>query len=105
MKQIYLNAKDRTDFLLHCQAQGILDSEGEVIKSQREPIRYDLVEMPNLHRPTGNMLSDPEQGDYPEMELIPGYCAMALVSDEHADSFLSDIQVTPSAPVVKFSGY
>lgn len=105
MKQIYLNAADEAAFLEACEAQGLLDDDGNLITSARSPIRYDIVTYPNLSKPTGNTLTDEDGNEYPEMEVIEGYCAMALVEDEHADDFLSGIQVTPTSPVVSFAGY
>lgn len=105
MKQIYLNADDEAAFLEECEAQGLLDDDGELITSARSPIRYDIVTYPNLSKPTGEVLTDDDGNEYPEMETIEGYCAMALVEDDYADVFLSDIQVTPTSPVVSFAGY
>jgi hypothetical protein len=105
MKQLYLNAADEAAFLEACEAQGILDDDGELITSARSPIRYDIVTYPNLSKPTGETLTDNDGNEYPEMKVIDGYCAMALVEDDYADEFLADIQVTPESPVVSFAGY
>ncbi len=105
MKQIYLNATDESAFLEACEEQGLINADGELVTSSLSPIRYDLITCPNLSKPTGETLTDEDGNEYPEMEVIAGYCAMALVEDDHAEDFLSSIQVEPETPVIKFAGY
>jgi hypothetical protein len=105
LTQIYLNATDEAAFLAACGEQGLLDDNGALIASALTPIRYDIITCPGLQKPTGETLTDDDGNEYPEMVEIDGYCAMALVESDYADDFLSDIQVEPESPVIKFAGY
>jgi hypothetical protein len=105
LTQIYLNATDEDAFLEACSDQGLLNDDGELIKKSLSPIRYDIITLPNLQKPTGETLTDEDGNEHPEMETIDGYCAMALVEDDYAEDFLSSIQVEPESPVIKFAGY
>lgn len=73
--------------------------DGATYKSATNGNSLDVIGM--IYEPTGNMLSDPEIGPYPEMVAIPGYHAnlRGTLTEEQITALGGMLIAAPTTPV------
>jgi hypothetical protein len=107
---IYLKAADEATFNQGVVDAGwtyqeaVLESDGEVTVTNYYTAAHSLDVIGVIHVETGNMLTDDNGGEYPEMEPIEGWHANLLLHGEELPAPLDPFVIeAPSTPHRRFA--
>jgi hypothetical protein len=107
---IYLKAADEATFNQAVVDAGwtyqeaAAESDGEVTVTNYYTATHSLDVIGVIHVETGNMLTDDNGGEYPEMEPIEGWHANLLLHGEELPASLEPFVIeAPSTPHRKFA--
>lgn len=106
MTALYLKTATEGEMISALSGAGLLSADP--LNPEIQFIRQDeavMVEVLGpLNKPTGTIISDPEAGDYEEVERLAGFHANVLTDDPAIIAALASIRVYPSTPLVEFAG-
>lgn len=92
----YLKTESYEDFFAACEQAGLV-ADGEIITSSHN---HSIVLLPNLHAPTGNILTDDDGNEYREMMPLEGFHANLRYKKPVG---LESLEVEVSTPIVEWA--
>jgi|TARA_R100001244_G_scaffold21930_10_gene23091 hypothetical protein len=109
---LYLRAPDEAAMKNTLDAAGLVGTDPETGDQVvgGDPFHIRVTVLPPLHEPTGAMIDDGEDFEYPEMTQVPGYHVNVLVhqsEEAHYRAALSAVLLEPEpiTPLVNWMGY